>query len=108
MIEARGFRDYHEAIASEDAVIVGISADSADSHRRFRAAHELPFGLISDPDRRIIRLYDVQRRIPFLRNKRVTYVIDRSGVIRDVLHHEIAIGKHKDDVLERLRAINGT
>jgi peroxiredoxin len=66
----------------------------------------LPFNLVSDPERRIIRQYDVQRRIPLLRNKRVTYVIDKGGIIRGVFHHELAIGSHRSDVLGALRALN--
>ena len=96
----------HEAIEREDGVLVGISADTTESHRRFRESLDLPFHLISDPERRIIRLYGVRRRLPFLPAKRVTYVIDKAGVVRGVYHHELAIGRHRHDVLDGLHALN--
>ena len=86
---------------------MGVSTDSVDSHRRFRESLALPFGLVSDTNRRIIRLYGVGRRVPRLPNKRVTYVIDKTGIIRGVYQHELAFGRHKDDVLDGLREIAG-
>jgi peroxiredoxin Q/BCP len=106
VIEARGFREYHEAIKSESAVLVGISVDSPQSHQNFRRDLNLPYHLVSDENKAIFSLYDVNRRLPFLPNKRVTYVIDRAGMIRGVFHHEISIGRHRDDVLAALREIN--
>ena len=87
-------------------MIVGISSDSVESHRRFRASLGLPFHLLSDPRKVVIRRYGVGRRIPFIPNKRVTYVVDKAGIIRGVYHHEIAFGQHKDDVIQALRTLN--
>ena len=106
-MEACGFRDNYEAIREQDAVVVGVSPDSTQSHRRFKAANALPFPLVADPDRTVIKLYDVHRRgFGLPPTKRVTYLIDKTGVIRDVFHHELAIGRHKDTVLEALESIN--
>lgn len=96
----------HEAIVSEDGLIIGISADSVDSHRRFRASLELPYHLLSDQGKRVIRQYDVQRRLPFLPNKRVTYIVGKDGMVRGIFHHEMAFGQHKSDVLAGLQALN--
>ena len=65
----------------------------------------IPFTLVSDSDRKVARLYDVSRRMG-LGVSRVTYLIDKTGVIRDVYHHEVRIGKHVDDVLEGLKALD--
>ena len=65
----------------------------------------IPFTLLSDPDKKAVRLYDVARRMG-LGVSRVTYLIDKTGVIRDVYHHEVRIGKHVDDVLEGLKALD--
>lgn len=108
MIEARGFREYHEAIENEGAVLLGISVDSPQSHQNFRLDLDLPYHLLSDEDKSVITLYGVKRRLPFLPNKRVTYIIDKAGAIRGVFHHEVAIGRHRDDVLGALREINAT
>ena len=54
----------------------------------------------------MIRLYDVQRMLPFLPNKRVTYIVGMDGMIKGVYHHELAFGQHKNDVLVGLHALN--
>ncbi len=105
--EACGFRDNHNAITQQGAAIVGISPDSQDSHRRFKEKYGVTFPLISDPDRRVISLYEADRGIGgLLTTRRVTYVIDRDGVIRGVYHHEIAIRRHHVNVVYALETIN--
>ena len=103
--EACGFRDNYEAIKEQDAILVGVSPDSIQSHRMFKEANGLSFPLASDTDQRVIRLYDVQRSLVIKRPKRVTYLIDRGGVVRGVFRHEVAIGRHQDDVLQTLRTL---
>ena len=85
--------------------MVGISPDSQESHDRFRRHFSIPFTLVSDPDKKVARLYDVARRMG-LGVSRVTYLIDKAGVIRDVFHHEVRIGKHVNDVLKGLKALD--
>ena len=87
-------------------MVIGISADPMSSHSRFRDSLGLPFSLLSDPDKKIMRLYQVARRITLIRNKRVTYLVNKTGVIGGVFHHEIAFGQHVPDVLAALRTIN--
>ena len=55
--EACGFRDLHRAIEKEDAVVLGISPDGAESHARFTAKYKLPFTLLTDPDRKVMTKY---------------------------------------------------
>ena len=85
---------------------MGVSPDSPESHRRFREALDIPFPLISDPGREVIGLYGARRRIRAAPTKRVTYLIDKAGVIRGIFRHELAIGRHQREVLEGLKAIN--
>jgi peroxiredoxin Q/BCP len=92
---------------SLDGMIVGISPDSVDSHRRFRESLGLPYPLLSDPDKRVSRLYDVKRSLPLLPNKRATYIVSKAAVISGAYHHELAFGQHKNDVLEGLRSLGG-
>ena len=73
---------------------------------RFKERLGLPFHLLSDPDKRIMRLYGVTRRLAFLPNKRVTYVVDKEGKIAGVFHHELAFDRHVQRVVETLRATN--
>ena len=55
--EACGFRDAWDQLQSLGVVVLGVSADDAESHRRFAAKHRLPFPLLSDPDREVMRAY---------------------------------------------------
>jgi thioredoxin-dependent peroxiredoxin len=102
--QACSFRDNYAEIRSYNAVIIGVSGDSAESHRDFKETHSLEYPIISDADGRIRELYDVRSSIPVLR-PRVTYVIDKSGMIRAAFRHDIAVGRHITDVLEALRQI---
>ena len=72
----------------------------------FKEANDLSFPLASDTDQRVIKLYDVQRSLLFKRPKRVTYLIDREGLVRGIFRHEVAIGRHQGDVLQGLRTLN--
>ena len=108
--QACSFRDSYAAIAGFDAVIVGVSRDSAESHRSFKAKHGLPYPVITDADRRLEKLYDVKTSLPLIR-PRVTYVIDKAGVIRSAFRHDIAIGRHLRDTLfalEKIQAAGAT
>ena len=82
-----------------------MSADSVESHHRFREAERIPFHLIADPDKRIIKLYRVARIIGY-RNRRVTYVIDKQGLVRGAYQHELAMSRHITDALRTLRGFN--
>jgi thioredoxin-dependent peroxiredoxin len=55
--EACGFRDAWDDLRELGAVVLGVSADDADSHERFAAKYRLPFTLLSDPDRTVMRAY---------------------------------------------------
>jgi peroxiredoxin Q/BCP len=100
------YRDSHEEIAALGGVLVGISPDPASSHRGFAAQHRLPFPLLSDPDRSIARRYGVLRWGGLLPvNKRVTYVVDRRGIIRAVIHKELNVEGHLEGILEALRKL---
>jgi peroxiredoxin Q/BCP len=104
--EVCAFRDGYSNIRNLDAVMFGISPDDSASHDRFIRRNNLPFSLITDSDRSISRVYGVVRLgglIPLL--KRVTYVIDRHGIIRGVFHHEILIDRHVDDVVKILEIL---
>ena len=104
--EACIFRDNYAEVEQLDAVIVGVSADSADSHESFREKHQLPFGLIPDPEKRIIKLYDADGFLGFM-TARVTYVIDKDGVVRAALRHDFSVSLHLPAVIDALRSIQG-
>jgi len=78
-IEAREIRDEWGAFQGKNTVVLGVSADDNDSHRRFAQKHNLPFYLLPDPDHTIARAYGVPVRLGVA--KRVTFVIDAQGTI---------------------------
>jgi peroxiredoxin Q/BCP len=97
-------RDHYPEMGRHDAVLFGVSPDGDASHHRFIAAYRLPFGLIADPDGTLSTLYRTSRygrRPAFVR--RVTFVIDKRGVIHAVAHHEFRIAKHHRKILSALR-----
>jgi peroxiredoxin Q/BCP len=85
---------------------VGVSPDPVQTQQRFKKAHSLPFLMVGDPGREIIKLYGVDRRLLGPKTKRVTFLIDRAGMVKGVFHHEMAIGRHRAEVIEGLRRLN--
>jgi peroxiredoxin Q/BCP len=102
--EVCSYRDEYAEIRRLGAAILGVSFDSPQSHGSFIAHYSLPFPLIADTARALSRLYGAMRwEGPWPRVKRVTYVIDRDGIIRGVFHHEVRISQHAAGVLSLLR-----
>jgi len=101
--EACAFRDSYEAFAAAGAEVVGVSSDSADTHARFAAKHRLPFPIVSDTDRRLRRLFGVANPLGLIPG-RVTYVIDREGVVR---MHYAALFASDEHVKRALAAVGG-
>jgi peroxiredoxin Q/BCP len=102
--EACSFRDNYSAIAAYDAIIIGVSGDSAESHAAFREKHSLPFPLIADPEGRLRALYDAKGWIPWM-PPRVTYVIDKEGIIRAAMRHDFRVTAHVPEVIEALKKV---
>lgn len=107
--EACGFRDAWDDIKEHGAVVLGVSGDDAESHRRFATKYRLPFTLLSDPDRRVMRAYGAY-------GEKMSYGKKVVGVIRStvwigpdgrVKKHWTRVsnaGGHPDKVLSALRA----
>jgi peroxiredoxin Q/BCP len=91
--EACGFEEVYDPLEAKGVSIVGISADSAESHKRFAERHGLRFSLVSDPDRKIARAFGALHPLG-LGAKRATFVIDREGIVRAAIHSELRAGKH--------------
>jgi peroxiredoxin Q/BCP len=101
--QACTFRDAAEGLAALGANVVGISGDSADSHQRFGDKHSVPFSLLVDPERRIIKAYGAS--MPILnRTLRVSYVIDTNRRILGAFHHELSAAKHLSEVKSALES----
>jgi thioredoxin-dependent peroxiredoxin len=100
-IEIRHFRDSQAQIEARNAVLIGISVDKPEKQCAFAAAEHIDFHLIGDASRTISEAYGVVW--PVLRiDRRATFIIDEAGVVERVIHHELQVFKHLDDVLEAL------
>lgn len=105
--EACLFRDAEAELASQDTVVIGISKDDDASHRRFAERHSLAYPLVADADHALAKAYGVRSGLTGLVGwrKRATFVIDKAGVVRAVVHHEIDAKKHVDEVRRALAAL---
>lgn len=102
--EACAFRDSYAGYEALEIVIFGVSRDSAESHRAFRKAHELPFVLVADTDARVQHAYGVGSTLGMA--SRVTFLVGPDGRIAHVWP-DVDPGVHADEVLKRARALVG-
>jgi peroxiredoxin Q/BCP len=102
--EACAFRDSHEVFTDAGAEVIGVSSDSADKHAAFAGKHELPFTLLADQGGKVRKLYGVPTVLGLLPG-RVTYVIDRQGLVRQVFNSMTNTGKHVSDALEMVKQL---
>jgi thioredoxin-dependent peroxiredoxin len=100
-IEARGFRDEFTRFQAAGAEILGISDDSSESHKRFASKYNLPFTLLSDRGGRVRRLYGVKRTFGVIPG-RVTFTIDRAGIVRHVFSSQSNPARHVEEALSHL------
>jgi len=98
------FRDDFEKFSDAGAVVFGISDDSPESHRRFVANHRLPFQLLSDKGGTVRKLFGVKKTLGIIPG-RVTFVIDRDGIVRHTFNSQADPERHVD---EALAALGGT
>ena len=89
-VEACNLRDNYAKLKKKGYVVIGISADDEKSHRKFIEKHKLPFNLLADTDKEIIKAYDVWGRKKFMGREfdgiiRTTFVIDEKGKIEKVI-----------------------
>jgi peroxiredoxin Q/BCP len=98
------FRDAYDRIRSAGAEIIGVSVNTLASHEAFAARHELPFILVSDADGSLHQLYGVGPTA-WLIPRRVTFVIDRRGIVRLVCSALFQASRHVDEVLGVLASL---
>jgi thioredoxin-dependent peroxiredoxin len=107
--EGEDFSAAHAQFRRAKAVIVGVSADTLASHERFKQKMGFPFELLSDPDKKVCKLYDVIQEKSmygkkYLGIERSTFVIDAHGVLR----HEwrkVKVNGHAAAVLAAVKAL---
>ena len=105
--EACDFRDLAAEFERHNAVILGISTDSLESHQHFRDKQKLPFPLLSDEDTSVSKLFGVYKQKNLYGKKymgieRTTFIIDKTGRIAQI-YPKVKVEGHAADVLEFLR-----
>jgi peroxiredoxin Q/BCP len=90
-------RDTNTEIERAGLRVVGISPQSPQSHSKFKAKYKLPFVLLSDEQKTVIKMYGVNGPLG-IGVRRATYLIDASRRVRDVLLADFMIGRHADFV----------
>ena len=103
--EACTFRDSYELFTDLGAEVIGVSADTVESHKAFAEHHNLPFTLLSDLDNNVRKLYGATSTLGFIPG-RVTFIIDKKGVVRHVFSSQLQPEKHIEEAKEVLKRIN--
>ena len=104
--ESCSFRDNYDAFLSRDAVVIGISADGAASHQRFKSKYDLPFHLLSDPEKNVITAFGAWGEKKMYGKSyegilRSTFLIDGEGIVTKVWE-KVAPKDHAVEVLKSL------
>ena len=102
--EACSFRDSYEIFKEAGVEVIGISSDSIDSHSKFASHHKLPFILLSDEGSKVRKLYGVGSTFKLIPG-RVTYIIDKKGVVRHIFSSQFRPSKHVKEALRILKDI---
>jgi thioredoxin-dependent peroxiredoxin len=95
--QACALRDIHAEIEHAGLTVVGVSPQSPDSHGKFKAKYQLPFVLLSDEQKTVIKMYGVNGPLG-IGVRRATYLIDGARRVRDVILADFMIGRHEDFV----------
>ena len=94
-------RDAHAELATRGIQVVGVSPQGSESHKRFRAAHELPYPLLADPGKTAIRAWGADGPLG-IGVRRITYLVGADGRIRDALRADFRIARHEELVRRAL------
>ena len=98
--EACYFRDLNDLFLENDAVVLGISGQSVESHREFASNNRLPYKILSDTDNKVRKLFGVPSKFFNLIPGRVTYVVDRSGKVVYIFDSQTEVQRHADEALK--------
>ncbi len=90
------YRDGIEAFANLGVTVVGISSDDADSHRKFKDKHGLPFVLLSDTDYTVAKLYGCKGALGI---KRAVFLVDEAGIVRHAHIEALSLFRRKAEEL---------
>ena len=102
--EACEFRDQYDVFTGLGAEVLGVSSDTLESHKSFATHYGLPFLLLSDVKGKVRKLYGVPSSMGIIPG-RVTYIIDKKGVVRHIFNSQFQPEKHIEEALKVLKEI---
>lgn len=102
--EACKFRDSYEGFKDAGAEVIGVSSQSEESHSIFSTSFNLPFSLLSDEDGRVRSLFGVPSSLGLIPG-RVTYVIDKEGIVRHIFSSQLDPERHVEEALQILKSL---
>jgi peroxiredoxin Q/BCP len=102
--EAEAFRDNYEDFKQLHAEVIGVSSQSVESHKEFASHHNLPYILLSDSNNSVRKLYGVPTTLGVVPG-RVTYVIDKTGIIKHIFSSQFHPAKHAKEAISALKKI---
>ncbi|MFA5404952.1 MAG: thioredoxin-dependent thiol peroxidase [Ignavibacteria bacterium] len=102
--EACDFRDNIKLFQKKKSVVIGVSKDSTDSHKKFKTKYELPFTLLSDENMEMLKEYGVWKEKSMYGRKymgieRTTFVIDEKGIIKEI-YNKVKVKGHIEEILK--------
>jgi peroxiredoxin Q/BCP len=100
--EACDIRDMHEDISDVGIRVIGISPQDENSHTRFRQKHRLPFTLLADTDKSVVRAFGADGPLG-IGVRRATFLIDSDQTVRDVVVADVRIGRHTEFIREAVQ-----
>lgn len=103
--EACAFRDSYDVFVEAGAQVIGISSQSVESHNKFALVNKLPFILLSDEGGKIRKLYGIPTSFGLLPG-RVTYVIDKKGIVRHVFSSQLDAKRHIEEALRIVKELS--
>jgi peroxiredoxin Q/BCP len=99
--EAKAFKENYGEFTDNNTEVIGVSADSIETHRKFSQECKLPFQLLSDSTKGVRSLYGVNSILGM--SGRVTFVIDMNGMIRSVFSSQLQPTRHAREALDALK-----
>jgi len=102
--QACKFRDEFDQFKNINALVIGISGDSVESHKKFEEKYKLPFTLLADIDNEVRALFGVPKSLIFLPG-RVTYVVGKKGIVQYIFNSQFGAEKHIENSLKKLNGL---
>lgn len=108
--EACNLRDHFPNFGKLDAVILGVSPDSVESHKKFALKYKLPFRLLSDEKKELCEKYEVWKEKSmygrkYLGVERSTFVIDKTGKVRKIFR-KVKVADHHKELIDALKELS--